>query len=68
LVGRVRIVGLEIWVVEVLAGAGSHRRSNTWEKSTGEKAKRREKNVNFMHRPIEQRRPERIGKAAEIGC
>jgi hypothetical protein len=68
LVGRVRVVGLEIWVVEVLAGAGSHRRSNTWEKSTGEKAKGREKNVNFMHKTIERSRPARIGKAAEIGC
>jgi hypothetical protein len=68
LVGWVRVVGLEICVVEVLAGAGPHRRSNTWEKSTGEKAKGRQKNVNFMHKPIERRRLGRIGEAGEIRC
>ena len=68
MMGRVRVVGLEVCMFEVLAGAGPHRGSNTWEKSTGEKATGRQKNVNFMHKPIERRRPGRIGKAAEMGC
>jgi hypothetical protein len=66
--GRVRVVGLEVCMFEVLAGAGPHRRSNTSEKATGKKTTTRLKNVNFMIKSMERGRLGRIGKAAGISC
>jgi hypothetical protein len=45
--GGLRVVGLEVCVVEVLAGVGPHRRSDTWEKGNrmGENMKKEERQI-----------------------
>jgi hypothetical protein len=48
LVGRVRVVGLEVWVVEVLAGAGPHGRSNTLGKGNRGMVKRQQRELHHQ--------------------
>jgi hypothetical protein len=55
-------------MVEVLAGAGPHRQCNTREKDNRTGQNMKKENVNFKIKPMEERWPGRIGKAAGISC